>query len=453
MNTKETWNIIILGIGGDLSRRKLLPALYSMVQKGKSIKITGGDIQPLTVDLLFELVAPFIQDFDEEGVRKFFQNIDCQKLDFTKSDDFKKCAGRFTSEDTYRLVYLAAASDYFCGITQHLFESGLVEKGNIYHRVVYEKPFGRDVDSARLINRCIESFLVPEQVYRIDHYLAKKFVSNILLLRCGDTIFNSLWNREHIDYMQVILNEELGIENRGAFYDAYGALKDVIQNHVLQIIALLTMKCVRFGIDAMSEHKAKVLRTLVVRDGILGQYEGYLEESGVAPGSRTETFAALTLEVQSPDWRGVPIYVQSGKYLERKLTEIRVVFKRAQPSFYGGPVTCAAHVLTIRVIPYEGFALGVDQATSGVFCGIGDIKAHFSYECVLGHDTPGAYEIIVCGVMAGDRSLTVSAEEIECQWSVIDAIKKLNLPLYSYVRSSAGPQDAPYFTGRGVKEE
>ncbi len=447
----DTWTIVILGATGDLSRRQLFPALYELIKGAKQhYLVIGAARDQSTPDELLERARPFITHYDQKIFDQLRSIVFYQQLNFEHKQDFillereinrREHELGFSSEN--RIIYCAVAAQFYCPITRFLNESGIIQQGSDHHRVVYEKPFGWNLTSARQINTCIKQFLAPKQAYRIDHYLAKEFIGSILLIRFANIIFASLWNNTYIDHVQVFLNEAVCLEGRGTFYDAYGALKDVVQNHLLQIVALLAMDCPNITLDNdIAVKKADILKRIRVRTGVLGQYEGYRTEQGIAPDSTTETFAALQLSIDHERWHNVPFFIQTGKCLAEKLTEIRVFFKEIEPCIFQKKVVCPANILTIHVTPNEGFSLKLNSKKPGTQLEATSVTMDFCYECLFGPGTPHAYKVILEQVMEGDSSISVSSEEIEAQWMIIDTVKTLNLPVYQYTQKSQGPEEA-----------
>ncbi len=448
---------IILGATGDLAKRKLLPALCAFIHKNqpKNYRIIGAAFDDISVDTLFEHGRSYIPPDLHTTYNELKQQTDYQKLDFLNPQDFIALRELVESrEHTYglsgnRLVYLAAATHFYCPITEHLAQSKLVvnasELNQRWHRVVYEKPFGHDRASAEVINACISRYFSEEQIYRIDHYLTKELVSNIALLRFTNCVFEPLWNKRYIDNVQIILNEEIGIENRGSYYDAYGALSDVVQNHMLQLMALVAMESPKFLTgEYIRTARRDVLQHVEIVDGLLGQYQGYRQEEMVAPDSRTETFAALHLKINNERWSGVPFYLKTGKWLEKKETVIYINFKE---------VTCLltnhcpspSNYLTIRIAPEAVFSLSLNAKKTGVADEVMPINMDFCHSCIFGLVTPEAYEVIFQEIIKGEQSIAVRFDEIEAAWDIIDKLKAHTLPVYPYPMKGSGPKEVKDF--------
>jgi glucose-6-phosphate 1-dehydrogenase len=309
------------------------------------------------------------------------------------------------------------------------------------HRMVYEKPFGRDLASAHEINDCIYGSLHESQVYRIDHYLTKEIVSNIAMIRFSNIVFEPLWNNNFVESVEIVLSEEVGVEGRGAYYDRYGALRDVVQNHALELVALIAMEAPDNLVgDAVRERRATVLKDVRVVDGLLGQYDGYQQEVGVAKNSTTETFAALVLNVNNERWAGVPFYIITGKRLAKKETKIVVRFKNVDCLLTKGCPMESNH-LTIQIAPTASFTLSLNAKKIGSVDELEPIKMDYCHSCQFGSAQPEDYGAVFAQVMAGETAISVRFDEIESAWRVIDTAYAQNFPLYRYQQGSTGPDD------------
>ena len=456
------WTIVIFGMSGDLSKRKIIPALYDLYVHqylGKEsippFIVIGTGYQETTIDALFEQSALYLHKPKPEIVKKLMDRMTYVACDFSDEASFAHLAEEIVkAEHQYeypgnRIFYCANFAHFFCTITEKLVSHKLIQPGNPMQRVVYEKPFGSNLSSAHEINQCIMHHLTDEQVYRIDHYLTKEIVTNIVLIRFANILFEPLWSNQYIDHVHILIGEAMGIEGRGNFYDKYGALKDVVQNHLLQLVALVAMDCPSsLKGDGIRDSKAAILQNIRVVSGILGQYEGYIHEKDVAHDSTTETFAALELAIDNPRWKGVPFYIATGKHLDRKATEIHLVFKAERTCFFEKNQDAEPNILIIRVTHEEGFSLRLNSKkpyTRGTAGQTIPVMMDFCYRCLFGPDTPQAYEVLLQEVMAGEQSIAVRWDEIEYQWAVIDTIKNMNLPLYIYAKGTRGPKEAARF--------
>ncbi len=441
------WTIVIFGVTGDLAKRHLIPALSAILKRQQeNIIIIGVGRKQETADSVLKNARDFIHDYDEKAWEALRSRTSYYQINFEREEDFSKLAEFIKAREAHhglsgnRLVYLSMPSDLFCPLTQQLTGAKILEAHNSCHRIAYEKPFGSDCASARAINQCVEQLLDAQQIYRIDHYLAKEFVNSLVFMRTHNALLEPAWNSCSIDHVTLFLNEHIGIEGRGSFYDAYGALRDVVQNHLLQMVALVAMECPQDSLVDLSTRKTDVLKHITVRRGILGQYEGYRDEPGVAKESITETFAALELTVNTKRWLGVPFYVQSGKMLDKKSSEIQIVFKQ----YANAPANVFTLTASSGQTPNGGFSLSLNTKKPGVGAEPVQAKLEYCSECSA-KEAPSAYEIIFQKIMMADRSISVSAAEIEYQWNIIDKVKSMSWPLCTYAKHSQGPQAAACF--------
>lgn len=457
--TMDAWTIVILGATGDLSKRKLIPAIYNGIKKGATeashCLFFGSARSKITAEELLDSAKPFIEHCEEPIFKYLQERTFYVPVDVTKEADFVALYNAIVEQERAhgmsgkRLIYCALASDYFIQVTDSLVAAGIIQSGNSNHRIAYEKPFGNDLDSAKTINADLQKKLHSDQIYRVDHYLTKELVNNIVIVRFTNSLLERAWDHETIERIEVDINEALGVEGRAGFYDNYGALKDVLQNHLLQLLALTTMERPEaLTRDAMAGKKAADINALVVDAGVLGQYEGYTQEKGVKPESKTDTFVALRMHSKNPRWEGVPIFVQTGKCLEQKKTEIRVIFKQVGECFVQAPDACTNNIFTFRIQPNEGIALQINakqpQDCRDELCrisrfGLTPVLLDFCHKCKFGPYSPESYEILLQSIMAGDTEIGVSAEEIEAQWGIVSQVQALDLPLYTYKKGSAGP--------------
>lgn len=449
--------IIILGATGDLAKRKLIPAIYKLIEDNKLTKfaVVGAALSDATRDDMLAAAQEFIPELNQEIWQRLRECSYYQSLNFDNADDYQKL--KVLVEDVERqhglpgnrLVYLAAAAHFFCAITRQLGDSGIVVRDQkddpVWHRIVYEKPFGTDLASAQAINKCIDHCVNESQVFRIDHYLTKELVSNIALVRFTNIIFEPLWNSNYIDNVQIRIDESIGLEGRGRYYDHYGVLKDVVQNHALQLLALIAMESPsELSGDAIRDKKAELLKHVSCSAGLLGQYAGYQNEQDIPKDSQTPTYALLKMAVATKRWQGVPFYIQTGKRLERKETVIAIQFKDVVCPLINGK-ECPSNALIMHIAPEASFDLELNVKPVGLQPGVVPVKMDFSHAKTFGPKTPEAYEILLESVMAGDQTISVRFDEIEQAWRIIEAIEKMNLPMYPYEQGSAGPAEAQEF--------
>jgi glucose-6-phosphate 1-dehydrogenase len=370
-----------------------------------------------------------------------------------------------------RVFYLAAPPASYPEIVRRIRESDLItDKG--FARVVVEKPIGHDLKSAREVNQALLATFDESQVFRIDHYLGKETVQNILVFRLGNGIFEPLWNQRYIDHVQITVAETLGVEGRGAYFDAAGIARDIFQNHMLQLLTLTAMEPpVRFGADAVRDEKVKVLKALkpldhraVAERCVRAQYRagvvagkpvpGYTEEENVRPGSDSETYLALELEIDNWRWAGVPFYVRAGKRLPKRATEIAIVFRKPPTSIFRstGCGVIESNVLSLRIQPDEGISLAFGSKAPGQEIHIDPVQMDFLYETSYGEAPPEAYERLLLDCVQGDSMLFARKDEVELAWDVVDSMRSAwgrgHPPLVTYEAGSWGPKEADELIAR-----
>ncbi|MBI4301511.1 MAG: glucose-6-phosphate dehydrogenase [Chloroflexi bacterium] len=467
----EPYLFVIMGGTGDLMRRKLLPALYRLA------------IQNQLPDNHQLLAVARSADMDDNGFRSWAHDAltaaglateeqisswceEClhyQTLGAGTPADYRALANRIvTLEHAHRLpqnriFYLALPPTAFMPTVEGLGEAGLNHSQG-WTRLVVEKPFGRDYNSARELNHFIHRFLDERQVYRIDHYLGKETVQNLLVFRFANPIFESLWNRDRVESVKIMVAEDLGIEGRANYYEQAGAVRDVLQNHLTQLLTLVTMEIpAAFEADAIHTEKMKVLRQLtpvhIENDVVLGQYtegqingkevSGYRQEPGVTSDSQTETFVALRLYIANWRWQGVPFYLSTGKRLHRQLTKISVTFRSAPVSIFMPFESCEIHsnVLEITLQPDEGFDLCFEVKSLGEPITLQTHSLHFRYAEAFG-PLPDAYETLLLDIMRGDKTLFIRADVTEASWRIYAPLLEQKPPLYFYPAGSWGPLEA-----------
>jgi glucose-6-phosphate 1-dehydrogenase len=398
---------------------------------------------------------------------KLIERIHYQRLEFNEKSDYlglKKSIESLSGAkcgSIDRVYYLAVPSSFFGVIAQNLKHFGLADKHSDknYSRVMFEKPFGHDLKSAKELNAEITEVFDEKQIYRIDHYMAKELVQNMMVLRFANSIFEPLWNRKYIDHIQITVAETLGVEGRGDYYDKFGALRDVIQNHVMQLLTLVAMEEPNhMDIDGIRNEKVRLLKSVKMgkdpsKTAVKGQYcEGQMEgrkvsayamEPEVKRNSLTDTYFAMKIEVANNMWKGVPFYLRTGKRLKERATEIVIVYKDVPfELFRKNPLD--KNMMIIRVQPYEGITLQFNAKVPGNKILIDNVTMDFCHECKFGPNTPEAYERLLYDVMAGDQTLFTRWDEAEWQWRVVEPIlksgKKLKLSKYS--PGTWGPEDA-----------
>lgn len=456
----EKFTFIILGATGDLTKRKLIPAIYRLIKekKIKKFALIGAARTKTTSTQILNTAQKFITKVNPEVWKQLEESSHYIPLDFYDPNSFAELNELLTQiEKTNklpgnRIFYLATLPEHFETITKHLANSKLVsKKQKPWTRIIYEKPFGHNLKSARKINRCVTKLFrttssSESQIYRIDHYLWEELVGNITLVRFANLFFEALWSNKYIESVQIILNETLGVESRGGFYDKYGALRDVVQNHILQMLALIAMEPPKkLSGEYIRDEKAKVLKKLSCKDVVLGQYKGYLKERGIAPKSTTETFAALKLEINNKRWKGVPFFIKTGKALPKKETSIHIKFKK--PVCLKEALDCPmqSNYLSIQIQPREGFFLEVNTQIPGNRYQVTPAKMDFCHPCYFGPNTPQAYEVLLEDVLEGDQSVFVRFDEIEASWKLIDKILSKKHTIHRYAKGSIGPKEIESF--------
>jgi glucose-6-phosphate 1-dehydrogenase len=435
---------VILGASGDLTHRKLVPALYHLFRKGrlpKDTRIVGFSRTAFTHDEwrsdLAKAVARFVgNDFDAALWERFSQNIYYHAGDIGQAEDFNtlaKLLGEIEkNEASTRVYYLATAPQFYGPAVEQLGRSGLADENGGKRRVIIEKPFGTNLASARQLNKIVHSVFSEQQVYRIDHYLGKETVQNLLVLRFANTIFEPIWNRNYIDHVQITVAEEVDVGRRAGYYDSAGVMRDMFQNHLLQLLMITAMEApVRYEADAVRNEKVKVLQAIrqmqpedVHRDTLRGQYEGYANAEGVRPGSRTATFAAIKLSIDNWRWQGVPFYLRSGKAMSCRTTQIVVQFQEPPHMlFKDGPKSVSeANRLVIQVQPNEGMQLEFETKVPDAGMRLRQTALDFSYQREFRGMIPEAYERLLLDALEGDASLFARADEVEASWAICDPI-------------------------------
>ncbi len=435
---------VILGASGDLTHRKLVPALYHLFRKGrlpKETRIVGFSRTEFTHDAwrsdLAKAVARFVgSDFDPGLWDKFSQNIYYHPGDIGRVEDFTTLAKLLReieqAANSTRVYYLATAPQFYEQAVEQLGRAGLADENGGQRRVIIEKPFGTDLASAKHLNAAVHAVFNERQVYRIDHYLGKETVQNLLVLRFANTIFEPIWNRNYIDHVQITVAEEVDVGRRAGYYDSAGVVRDMFQNHLLQLVMITAMEApVRYEADAVRNEKVKVLQAIrplrsadVHRDTLRGQYRGYAASEGVKPGSHTATFAAIKLWIDNWRWQGVPFYLRSGKAMSCRTTQIVVQFHEPPHMLFpDGPKSAAeSNRLVVQVQPAEGMQLQFETKVPDAGMRLRQTALDFRYQREFRGMIPEAYERLLLDALEGDASLFARADEVEAAWSICDPI-------------------------------
>ncbi len=456
---------VIFGITGDLAARKLLPALFQLHRQGaldEATILVGYGRSPLSDDALRvrlrEALAHHAEPLEEGAWTALEERIHYVQGDYDEPEGFRRLAERLQAWGLdNRVFYTATPPQTYEPIVRNLAAAGLHEAGNGWSRLVIEKPFGDDLQTARALNRHVLEHFHEDQVYRIDHYLAKETAQNLAVLRFANSIFEPVWSNRYVDHVQITMVEPMGVEGRGSFYESAGVLRDVFQNHLLQLVALVAMEPpARYDAHSVRNEKVKVfdaLRCGRPENAVLGQYVsgngmmGYREEDGVDPRSKQATFAAVELELRNWRWSGVPFYIRSGKRLEMKATEIVLQFKTPPHVPFELPSQLKADRLVLRLVPDEGIVLRFNGKRPGQGIEMERISLDFLYGRSFDRPNPDAYETLLLDVMLDDATLFMRADEVEAQWRVItpllDRIAEIGPTPMFYEAGSMGP-DAAY---------
>ncbi len=449
--------LVLFGATGDLAHRKVLPALYQLWRTNLlplEFVIVAIGRRPYDDDSFRAEIRASLEKYsrvlplDAAACDTFAETICYRRLDFDDSDGFDELAAHLDVLDAEkgtrgnRLFYLATQPSQFAELVGQIGRVGMDHEHHDggWRRVVIEKPFGHDLDSAKKLNREVGKVFRESQVYRIDHYLGKETVRNLMVFRFGNGIFEPLWNRRYVDHVQITVAETIGIESRGAFYEQTGASRDVVQNHLLQLVSLVAMEPpATFEADALRDEKVKVLRAIemtrpdIHRHVVRGQYgpgwvaatqaRGYREEADVDPRSETETFVAARLLIDDWRWSGVPFYVRTGKRLPKRATEIAIQYREVPHRLFKDKgVEPDANLLAIRIQPDEGIMLRFGAKVPGLGLDVRSVTMDFTYGSAFNVDSPDAYETLILDALQGDASLFTRADEVEEAWSIVDPI-------------------------------
>ncbi len=476
--------LIIFGVTGDLARKKLMPAVYDLANRGllpPGFALVGFArrdwVDQDFAKVVHDAVAQYARTpFDEDVWKQLAEGIRFVQGEFDDDKAFAELKLTLDKLDKSRgtmgnhAFYLSIPPKSFPQVTEQLRRSGLADDvDGAWRRVVIEKPFGSDLKSARELNEVVESVFPPDSVFRIDHYLGKETVQNILALRFANQLYEPIWNANYVDHVQITMAEDIGVGGRAGYYDGIGAARDVIQNHLLQLLALTAMEePVSFDAKDLRAEKEKVLSAITLPKDLSqstarGQYAsgwqggekvvGFLEEDGMNPDSLTETFAAIRLDIGTRRWAGVPFYLRAGKRLGRRVTEIAVVFKRAPQNLFAESQTSALgqNALVIRVQPDEGVTIRFGSKVPGAGMQVRDVTMDFGYGHAFTEASPEAYERLILDVLLGDPPLFPRHQEVELSWKILDPIEEYWATLgqpEQYRPGTWGPESADELLAR-----
>ena len=463
------YTFVIFGASGDLTSRKLVPALYQLHRKKRlppDTRIIGFSRTEFTTDtwraaLATSTAAQFGRDFDAKAWAEFAEQVYYYPGDIAQGDDFAQLAAQLNrvegSPFSTRVYYLATAPQFYEQAVKQLGCHGLADESRGPRRIIIEKPFGTDLGSAQHLNSVVHEVFHEQQVYRIDHYLGKETVQNLLVLRFANTIFEPIWNRNFIDHVQITVAEEVDVGSRAGYYDSAGVLRDMFQNHLLQLLMITAMEApVRYAADAIRNEKVKVLQAVrslagpqVAKDTLRAQYRGYTQAQGVKPDSRTATFAAVKLNLDNWRWQGVPFYLRTGKVMSCRTTQIVVQFREPPHMLFpDGPRNAAeSNRLVIQVQPAEGIQLHFETKVPDAGMKIRQTDLEFNYRREFRGVMPEAYERLLLDALEGDASLFARADEVETAWSISDPILAAwsagnDPPLHIYEPGDWGPAES-----------
>jgi len=467
--------IVIFGASGDLTGRKLVPALYNNFRKERlpeNTKIIGSARSPFTDETFREKMREDIQkfapaDFNAQKWDEFAPSLYYEPGDMSQLDDYLELEQRISSLEGKRgnrLYYLSVAPQFYPIAVSMLGAAGMANETEQtgYRRIIIEKPFGRDLTSAKALNSMVHKTFHEKQVYRIDHYLGKETVQNILVLRFANAIFEPIWNRNYVDHVQITVAETVGVGHRAGYYEKSGVLRDMFQNHLLQLLTLIAMEPpALYEADALRNEKVKVLSAIrapsekdLAQLTVRAQYEGYLDEPDVNKKSSTATYAALQLFVDNWRWQGVPFYLRSGKNLKDKISDVIIQFRRPPHQLFGAKAGITTNHLSIHVQPDEGLHLSFAAKTPDKGMAMQPVDMEFHYKTSFKEAAiPEAYERLLLDALNGEAALFSRSDEIEYAWKIIDAIhagwnSAQAPPMLSYKAGSWGPEAADAMLAR-----
>jgi glucose-6-phosphate 1-dehydrogenase len=444
---------LLFGATGDLARKKLFPALYELTKEGRvdmpivGIARSDWDDEQLRDRARESIIEKLGDTADQSVVEALCVRLRYLSGDYTDSSTWTRVA-ELTEGAKVPVSFLAIPPSLFDDVVEGMASVGMTDSG----RVVVEKPFGRDLESARELNATLHRHLDESQIFRIDHFLGKEPVQNLMVFRFANSLLEPVWNRHHVESITITMTEAFGIEGRGAFYDKVGAIRDVVQNHLLQMVALLAMEPPSSADPAaMRDEKVKVFRAMQPLDPdhvVRGQVDGYLDETGVAPDSDTETFAAMKIEIDSWRWAGVPFYIRAGKSMSQTVTEAVVEFKQPPRMLFSDDDECPEpDRLRFRMKPDDHITLTMQAKVPGMEMISRAVDMTVDYEAQLGGDGPDAYERLMADALVGDERLFARQDGVEEAWRIVEPMLNPANPVLPYAAGSWGPEEAERFGG------
>ncbi|MFO7612668.1 MAG: glucose-6-phosphate dehydrogenase [Clostridia bacterium] len=479
MVISESCIFTIFGATGDLTKRKLIPALFALHGRRRlpeDFYVIAVGRRDKSNESYMDEMKNFIKNelrrtINERDWETFVKRIVYKKIDFNDDEGYeelrKACSEIDTENKTKgnRMYYLAVAPGFFEMIIKKLYDHKMLENKDSWQRVMIEKPFGSDLETAGRLNQSINNILPEGRIFRIDHYLGKEMIQNILSLRFGNSIFEPIWSEKHIDNVQIVSSETLGVGSRGSYYDKTGIVKDMLQSHILQMLSLIAMEPpVSLGPEGIRDEKVKILKNIRLYDRddpgkniVRGQYGrgfaegtdvlGYREEEGIPAESETETFIALKTRIDNRRWRGVPFYIFAGKRLYKKATCVIIYFKdKPGPVFSGNTGDMRQNVLVIRIQPEEGVFFRINAKKPGDGFNFGPVDMNYCHSCLYEDNSPEAYEKLIIGAVNNDTSLFTRWDELELSWKFIESIGKMTSgaghDYPNYAAGTKGPLEA-----------
>lgn len=455
----DSFALIIFGITGNLAQIKLIPALYDMAESGllpENISIIGTARRELSDEAFKDYFHETLHqenkhhkhEIKTEVVKKLLQKISYLQgnLDdpnfYIRLNDYLKKLTKRGQKCNNKIFYLATYPELYSTIFENLKNQSLDDQSRGWVRVMIEKPIGTDLKSAQELNRLLLEYFKDDQVYRLDHYLGKETLQNILAFRFGNGLFEPLMNNQFVDHIQITASEDYGIGDRGGYFDKVGMLKDVGQNHSLQMLAFVTMDSPKdLSNRAITDERIKILKCLKPAKAVFGQYDGYLGEKNVEPESTTDTFFAFKCQIENKRWKGVPVYIRAGKKLEKTITEIAIVFKTPINRLVDDlKVGEEPNILIFRIYPNEGIILKFLAKDPGSKMKLNETYMQFCYKTLSSH-LPDAYEQLLSDTIRGDQTFFNDAEEVEAQWAFTDHLSRVGIPTV-YKNHSWGPPEA-----------